>query len=115
MHNNMFLTFKVMQDTEMLNRGHISPEGEQVVWVGIQLPCQSGQGHSTHTPENWGNLLIVPYLRLLESTHTHIHKHKYKQEHKETQTRIQSYESRNCLFISTHLYKGLRINVIMDG
>ena len=99
-HNNMFLTLEMMQDTEMLNRGHISPEGEQVVWVGIQLPCQSGQGHSTHTPENWGNLLIVPYLRLLESTHTHthtvknanthIHKQKYTQEHKETQTRIQS-------------------------
>ena len=108
MHNNMFLTFKVMQDTEMLNRGHISPEGEQVVWVGIQLPCQSGQGHSTHTPENWGNLLIVPYLRLLESTHTHIqlktqtHTYTSPNTHKNTKRHSLMNQGTVCSFLLIH-------------
>ena len=69
--------------------------------MGYSYLARAGRGTAhTHAPENWGNLLIVPYLRLLESTHTHtytvknanthIHKQKYTQEPKETQTRIQS-------------------------
>ena len=92
-------------------------------WSGLgysYLPERAGAQH-THAPENWGNLLIVPYLRLLESTHTHTHtllnshthNHKYTHENKHKKTHTKSYESRNCLFISSRPYKCLWKYVIM--
>ena len=87
-------------------------------WSGLGYSYLARAGRGTaHTHLRTGEISwscpIYACSKAHTHTNTHIHKHKYKQEHKDTQTRIQSYESRNCLFISTHPHKCLRKNLIM--